>query len=83
MVLFVFQFYPVVVFENLTILDLALSGVTGLIHCSTLKPEKRPKQHQVTICKENCPLMTHFVTPGVAPTVQALHLFKLLIMLQR
>ncbi len=25
---------------------------------------------------------TYFVTPGVAPTVQALHLFKLFIMLQ-
>jgi len=24
---------------------------------------------------------THFVTPGVAPTVQALHLFKLFMML--
>lgn len=25
---------------------------------------------------------THFVTPGVAPTVQALHLFKLFMMLE-
>ena len=25
---------------------------------------------------------THFVTPGVAPTVQALHLFKLFMMLR-
>lgn len=26
---------------------------------------------------------THFVTPGVAPTVQARHLFKLLMMLKQ